>query len=353
MDWFSSSRYSLALVLLNLCLEIAAGDSSLAFSFKNFDKDCNFQPQLALYGNAKVANDSLSVQIGGSGVSNSGRVISKKPINFFAGNTRNMVSFSNYFVFSMSIEKGDGLAFVMLPLEFPLSSFDGGSMGMLGERKLRFLAVEFDTFKDEKYADVNDNHVGFDVDSFVSLKVSNVSSINLVLNSGEKIQAWVDYEASSKRFEVRLNKFGENRPVDPLLTYAIDFSKMWKDDSFIVGLSFSSGNSSQKCNVYSWNFSTRTMPHWMHSQPLDPQDLLGKGEELKVPKKSDCGIRTVTALIFGTVCGALGAFLVLFMCTIFGSRRPVVPEEFGMQEKESEYKQFNGSVDKTIEDGKN
>ncbi|KAL2250443.1 L-type lectin-domain containing receptor kinase VIII.2-like [Sesamum indicum] len=349
----STPRYLLAFFLLNLYLKVLDADPNLTFSFKNFGKDSNFESQFALYGDAEVAGDGMSVQMAGSGVSTAGRVCCKKPMNLVEGNSRNVVSFSNYFTFSMSKENGDGLAFVMLPSGFPLSVFDGGPMGMLVERKMKFLAVEFDTFKDDKYGDVNGNHIGLDVESPVSVKVSNVSSVNLALNSGEKLQAWIDYEASSKRFEVRLSKFGDNRPVDPLLSYPIDLSEMWKEEDVIVGLSSSSGNSSQKCNIYFWSFKSRTVPQWMHSEPMDPEDVVENAEELKVPKKGDCALRILAALIFGTVCGALGAFFVLFLWTIFGNRRPVVPEEFTVQSKEFDYKKFNVSVDKTIEDGKN
>ncbi|KAH6802901.1 hypothetical protein C2S51_034347 [Perilla frutescens var. frutescens] len=348
-----SPRYLLAFFLLNLYLKVMDADPNLTFSYKNFGKDSNFESQLALFGDAEVARDNLSVQISGSGVSTSGRFVCKKPLNLVHEKSRNVVSFSNYFAFSMSGVNGDGLAFVMLPLGFPLNAFDGGEMGLLGERKMRFLAVEFDTFKDEKHGDVNGNHVGVDVGSPVSVKVSNVSSINLVLNGGEKLQAWIDYEASSKRFEVRLSKFGESRPLDPLLTYSIDLLEMWKDEAVIVGLSSSSSrNSSQKCNIFSWSFKSRSMPHWMHSEPLDPQHFVGKEEELKVRKRSDCTLRIISALVFGTGCGAMGAFLVLFVWSILGNRRPVVPEEFAVQPKEFEYKKFDVSVVKTIEDGK-
>ncbi|GFQ07823.1 L-type lectin-domain containing receptor kinase s.4 [Phtheirospermum japonicum] len=343
MAAFPSPRYLLALFLLNLCLKFTVADPNLTFSFKNFGKDSNFESHLALFGDAEVASDNMSVQIAGSRVSSAGRLICKKPINLVS--SRNMVSFSNNFIFSMSSENGDGLAFVMLPSNFPLSVFDGGSMGLLGEEKLKFLAVEFDTFKDKKYGDVNGNHVGLDIESPVSVKASNVSSINLMLNSGEKLQAWIDYEASSKRFEVRLSKFGTNKPLAPLLTYPIDLSKMWTNENVTVGLSSSNGNSSQKCIIYSWSFNSRIMPHWMHSEPLDPEGFVVKGEKLKVPKRNECALRILAALIFGSGCGAIGAFVVLYLWTIFGNRRPVVPEEF-------EYDKFDVTVEKTIEDGK-
>ncbi|KAL8526779.1 hypothetical protein ACS0TY_015840 [Phlomoides rotata] len=351
MAAFSSPRYFLAFFLLNLYLKVMNASPNLTFTFKNFGKDSNFESHLALFGDAKVASDNTSVQIAGP---RGGRFICKEPFNFVERKSRKMVSFSSYFVFSMSSKEiGDGLSFVMLPFGYPLNVFDGGSMGMLGGRKMKFLAVEFDTFMDEKYGDVNGNHVGIDVDSFVSLKVSNVSSINLVLISGVKLQSWIDYEASGKRFEVRLSKFGETRPLDPLLSYPIDLSKMWKDEDVTVGLSSYSRNSSQKSNIYSWSFKTRVMPHWMHSQPMNPEGFVARGEDVEVRKRSHCALRILFALIFGTGCGALGAFFVLFLWTMFGNRRPIVPEEFAVQPREFEYKKFVVSVDKTIEDGKN
>ncbi|CAI9760814.1 unnamed protein product [Fraxinus pennsylvanica] len=357
MASISVSTYIMAFFLLNLYLKVVAAEPYLSFSFKNFGKDSEeFESRVALYGDAKVSNDSI--QISGSEISSSGRVIYKKPVQFVEGNPRNMVSFSMYFVFSMSSEKGDGLAFIIVPASFPLNVFDGCSMGLLGDRKLRFLAVEFDTFKDEKYGDVNGNHVGVDIDSLVSVKVSNVSSINFVLNSDEKLQAWIDYEANSKRIEVRLSKIGVIRPVNPFLSYPIDLSQMWENEDVLVGLSSSGGNSSQKCNVHSWSFRTRTVPHWMHSEPMDPESFVEKGEELNVRKRSECVERILAALIFSTGCGALGAFTALFVWTIFANRRPVPPEEYivqpkehALQPKEFEYKKFNISVDKAIEDG--
>ncbi|KAG6430656.1 hypothetical protein SASPL_108728 [Salvia splendens] len=349
MAAFSSSRYLLVFLLLNLHVKGMDADPNLTFHFKNFGKASNFESQLALFGDAMVGGDNISIQIG---VSTTGRFVCKKPLNLVHEKSRQLVSFSNYFAFSMSGVNGDGLAFVMLPSQFPMNVFDGGEMGFLKERKMKFLAVEFDTFKNEKHGDVNDNHVGIDVGSPVSVKVSNVSSFNLVLNGGEMLQAWIDYEASSKRFEVRLNKFGLSRPLDPLLTYSIDLSKMWGDENVVVGFSSSRANSSQRNNIHSWSIESRIMPRWMHSEPLDPQQSVGKEEERKVNRRSDCTMRIVSALAFGTGCGALGAMLVLILWTVLGDMRPIVPEELVAQSKESECKKFGVSVDKTVENGK-
>ncbi|XP_075486325.1 lectin-like protein At1g53070 [Primulina tabacum] len=343
MASFSSSRDLMAFLLLCFFLKAWSADSSGSFYFKNFGKDSNFTSQLVLYDDAKVDNDSSSVQISGSGVIPAGRIVLKNPINLVDVGLMKKVSFSMHFVFSMSRENGDGLAFYMVPSGFLLNPFD--------QRKLQFLAIEFDTFKDEKYGDVNGNHVGVDVDSLVSVKVSNVSSIHLELTSGEKLQAWIDYEASSERFEIRLSKLGSDRPVEPLLFYSIDLSTMWEGMDVSVGLSSLKGNSSQTCSIYSLRFESRTVPHWMHSEPVDPNKFMHKGDEVRASRRNDCALRILTALILGTGFGALGAFFVLSVWTILGKRRPVVPEEYHVQPEESEYKKLSVSANKTVEDG--
>lgn len=346
-----SFRYLICLPIFALYFNaLAAADSKSSFYFKNFSKDSNFESQLALYGDSKVVDESLCVEVTGSLFHSAGRVMYKKPIRLLEGKPSSLVSFSTYFSFSMSQDSGDGLSFFMVPADFPVNEFDGGSFGLLGQKKVRFLSVEFDTSKDQKYGDVNDNHVGIDVSSFVSVKVRDVSSMNLVLNNGEKLQAWIDYEANSKKLEVRLSKLGHVRPTDPLLSYLIDVSKIWKEEEIFVGLTSSNGNSSQKCNVCSWSFKVRQAPHWMHSEPLDPESAVV--EKTKVPpvnKRSDCFLKVLAALIVGTACGALGAFFVLFVWTISGANKlpvvPVLPEQYAVNPQELEYKKFNIIID--------
>lgn len=86
---------------------------------------------------------------------------------------------------------------------------------------------------------------------------------------------------------------------------------------------------------------------------MNPEGIVARKEDVEAHKRSHCALRILVALIFGSGCGALGAFFVLFLWTMFGNRRPIVPEEFAMQPKEFEYKKFDVSVDKSIEDGKN
>ncbi|KAK9289615.1 hypothetical protein L1049_007772 [Liquidambar formosana] len=356
MASFSILRYVITLTFFILFFETLTADPFPSFSFKGFDKDPNFESNISLFGDAKVANGGSSswVQLTRSASSSAGRLMYKKPIKLVEGNPSKLVSFSTYFSFSMSPENGDGLAFAIVPIGFPVSVFDGSSFGLspgLEKRKFGFFAVEFDTYKNAKYGDLNENHVGVDVGSLVSARVKNVSSINIVLNSGNRLHCWIDYEAGSRQLEVRLSKLDNMRPVDPLLIYPIDFSEMWREEEVFVGLSSSSANSSQTCAVYSWSFKLRPVPQWMHSEPLDPRSVGKNTKPASVHKRSACLLRILAALIFGTGCGALGAFIVLFMCSIFGNRRPVVPAEFAVHPVEYEYKKIKVVVDKAIKDG--
>lgn len=300
--------------------------SNSSFYFNNFNKDSNFMSQLALYGDSKLVHSGLSLKI-------TGRIIYKNPIRLVDVKTKTLVSFSTNFSFSLSQVYGNGLTLFMIPVN---------SFGLLADRKVKLFSVEFDMSLDAK-----------DVGSFVSVKVSNVSSVKFMLKRVEKLVAWIDYEASSKRLEVRLSKLGEMKPVDPVLCYSVDMALMWKEDEVLVGLGSVNGNYSQLCNVYSWGFSSRRVPHLMHSQPLDPEVHVEKKKALIVQKTSDCFTKIFAALIFGTACGALGAIFALFAWTIFGENgRPILPEEYAVQPVKIEYKKFQVVVDKQMEGDK-
>lgn len=328
----SISRYSLSLSFLVYLFVPLLADPIPSFGFQTLSKDSNFESQIGLYGDAKLDDSTGSfIQITESQKSSAGSIMYKKPIKLFDKNSKKKFSFGTYFSFSLSPEAGDGLAFLMLPHNFTSIGYDGTPFG-LPKSEIEGFAVEFDTQKDENFGDMNANHVGIDVGSLVSVKAKNVSHV--LLNSGEKLQCWIDYEASSKRVEVRLSKSGTKRPLNPLLSYQIDLSENFKNvNEVYMGLTSSNGNSTQICNLYSWSFKLRNVPYWMHSHPLDPEVVSKntKPVDVVVPdvmhKRSDCIVRVLTALIFGTGCGALGAFIVLAIWTFCARGKPIVPEQ--------------------------
>ncbi|KAI3742258.1 hypothetical protein L1987_59938 [Smallanthus sonchifolius] len=317
-------RYSVIFCFFTLYFKSLSAGSNSSFSFKNFGQNSSFESVLALYGDAKVVNDGLSVQLSGPLESSGGRLTYRTPIKFYGGVPKKLVSFSTYFSFSISSSGSgsrnrDGLAFVVFSDGYPVDSF-----GLSNGDNLKFLSVGFDTLR---------NHVGIDLSNLASLKATNLSSVNLGINSGDRLQVWIDYDSGSRRLEVRLSKFGENRSLDPVLFQRVDLAKIWPEsEGFYVGLSSSNGNSSQLCNVYSWSFMARRSPDWMHSQPLDPIGFKeGEGNEIRIHKKDDCVMRVLSALILGVGLGALGSFVGMFMWTLFAKRRPVSPEEYAVK----------------------
>lgn len=350
-----SRHFAVFTIFLFFFSRASSADSNSSFSFAEFGKNPKLESNIAFYGDAKVVNGGYAVQISSSSSSSAGRVMYKKPIKLVEGKPQKLVSFSTYFSFFVSPGNGDGLAFVMVPSAFDVNKFCNCSFGLslgLEKSKFKVIAVKFYALRDAKNDELVNVRVGIDVGSLVSAKVSNSSTINLALHTGNKSHAWIDYEAGSKRLEVRLSKIGDSKPSDPLLWYPIDLSKMWEDEEAFVGLSASSWNFSQTSLLYSWSFEERHIPQWMHSEPLDPQAFAKSSKHLRVQKRKDCLIRVLAAMIFGAACGALAAFIGLYLWTIFGNRRPVVPEEYAVQPVGFEYKKVKVVVDKAIKDGK-
>ncbi|KAL1153634.1 hypothetical protein V6Z11_A09G188700 [Gossypium hirsutum] len=281
-----------ALILFHL--KFVAAEQSSSFSFKTFGEDPNFESKIALYGDAHVADHGSVIQLTNSVKWSAGRVMYKKPIK---------------------------------------------------------LVEEFDTSKDGKYGGLNENHVGIDVGSLVSVKVRNLSSVNLVLNNGEKLHSWIDYEATSKRLEIRLSESSSTRPNEPWLSHSIDLATLWKDEEVFVGLSSSNGNSSQTCFIHLWSFKLRQVPNWMHSQPLDPEAISKNPEpSTTAHKSSNCLWKVLAMFIFGCACGVLTASCLLHLWTTLGARRPVAPEECSVHPVEFEYKKVKIVVDEVVKD---
>ncbi|KAA8534127.1 hypothetical protein F0562_031680 [Nyssa sinensis] len=325
MATFSIPSYLLIFSFLTL-----SSKPILSFSFQTLETNPSFDSDIALFGDAEIVDGGSFIQLTHPKASSSGLLLYSKPFKFLKSSPRQPMSFSMEFTFSISPQNGDGLALIIVPTDFT-SKFPGKSSFGLS-REIRFLGVEFDTAMDENVGDQNANHVGIDVCSLVSAKVSNVSSINLALNSGVTLQSWVDYDASSKRLEVRLTKLGGARPYNPLLTYPIDLLEMWKEEEVFVGLSSSSGNSSQTSSVYSWKFRVRNVPSWLHSHPVDPRLYPNQqGKQKTVHRRGTCPLAVLYGLIFAIGCGALVAFIVLHLWSIFVNGNTMIPAKYSLR----------------------
>ncbi|XP_009125432.1 L-type lectin-domain containing receptor kinase VIII.2-like [Brassica rapa] len=323
----------------------ASADADSSFSFNGFAKSPAFEKNIALFRDSKLVNGGgSSIQLTGSVSRSEGRVLYKKPITLLQGTTttkdRNFSgSFSTSFSFSMSSssskEIGSVLGFVMVPSGLDLRLFgrkDNTSSGLGFLLRNEVVAVEFGVSK-------RGNRVGVLVGRPGSARIRNLSSFGGHFDGGKKLSCWIDYEASSKRIEVRLSVSNALKPVDPLVSYSVDLAKIWKGKKFMVGLTSANGNSSKPHYLHSWSFKLRHPSMRIHSQPLDPNAVSKTVKEVEVKKKKKtvevkgkkrkCVWRMLSALVLGAVCGTLGAMLALYLWTMCGNRRSmaVVPEE--------------------------
>lgn len=352
-------RYYLIFFFLSLHSLTLAAETISSFSLQSFEIEeyPEFSSDFALLGDARIEKNDVSfVNLTSRSISSSGQIVFKKPIKLIDGKSHEPLSFSTDFVFSIfpgyEEGNGDGLAFVIIPASELSQIFGQGFFGISKDFikiETNFVAVEFDTKMDENVGDPNGNHVGVDVGNFVSVETSDLSSVGLKLNSGEKLQSWIDYEVGSRRLEIRLNKAGKDRPYEPLISYPIDLSKMWAEGEVFVGISSSSGNSTQVSSLYSWSFGSRTVPDGLHSQPLDPHLSPSEHEEQHVHKKN-CALRILGGLIFATGCGTIVAFFVLLLWVVFFTRHPPGTPELQMRPVDFRYEKLDVAVEKAAYD---
>ncbi|KMT18291.1 hypothetical protein BVRB_2g024540 [Beta vulgaris subsp. vulgaris] len=348
-----NQRYFFSFSFFIFCFLTLITEPISSFSLQGFnaEKNPNFNADFTLLGDAQIANGGNFVNLTSpSSGSSSGQIVYKKPFKFIdSKSSKPIISFSTDFTFTITPGNGDGIAFVIFPSGGKLSQvFDQGYFGFSDTIDPQFVAVEYDTRKDDNVGDLNGNHVGVDVGSFVSSDTSDVSSIGLLLNGGVPLKSWIDYEASSKRLEIRLGESGSEKPSQPLISYFIDLSKMWGDKEVLVGISSSNGNSMQVSSLSSWRFKVRSVPGSLHSKPLDPEGQ--RDEQVPVRREKSSFLSILGGLIFATGCGTLVAFVALFVWVVFYGRHSVVAPEVPMNPVECKYEKVNVTIDNASDD---
>ncbi|CAN1820548.1 Lectin-domain containing receptor kinase VI.3 [Linum perenne] len=199
----------------------------------------------------------------------------------------NTSSFATTFVFSIappsSGKGGFGLAFVLSPLtQFPGADADH-YLGLFnsatsGDPSNHIFAVEFDTVNGiNDSRDTVGSHVGINVNSMTS---SNDRTNEVILQSGDPIQAWIEYDAVVKEVYVTLAPAGVQKPISPLLNYSIDLATIVKEEMYI-GFSASTGDKASSHYILGWSFSANGNP----APPLNISLLPSTPEEEKGSSK--------------------------------------------------------------------
>ncbi|KAK7256779.1 hypothetical protein RIF29_30256 [Crotalaria pallida] len=180
---------------------------------------------------------------------------------------------------------GHGLAFTIAPSK-DLKALPSQYLGLLNSSDIgnfsnHLFAVEFDTVQDFEFGDINDNHVGIDINSLQSNAsapagyfTDDSTKQNLTIKGGKPILAWVDYDSSQTLISVTLSP-SSSKPKKPILSFVMDLSPLFHDTMY-VGFSASTGLLASSHYILGWSFKI--------NGPAPPLDLSSL-PQLPGPKK--------------------------------------------------------------------
>ncbi|KAJ4891244.1 putative inactive L-type lectin-domain containing receptor kinase III.1 [Raphanus sativus] len=193
------------------------------------------------------------------------------PIPFSKPNSSNSISFSTSFVFAITPgpgAPGHGLAFVISPSMDFSGALPSNYLGLFntsnnGNSLNRILAVEFDTVQAVELNDIDDNHVGIDLNGVVSIESApaayfddrDAKNISLRLASGDPIRVWIEYNATEMLLNVTLAPLQRPKPNLPLLSRKMNLSETLSEQQHYVGFSAATGTVTSTHLVLGWSFS--------------------------------------------------------------------------------------------------
>jgi len=250
---------------------------------------------LTLDGNALVTPDGL-LELTNDAV-NLGHAFYPTPLNFHQQLNGTVQSFSISFVFAiLSVHddiSADGMAFFVAPTK-NLSNTWAQYIGLLnsgndGNSTNHMFAVELDTIQNNEFKDIDNNHVGININSLTSLQANHTGYYedksgffnNLTLISGKAMQVWADYDGERTKIDVTLAPAGAARPVRPLLSSTYNLSAILREKSYI-GFSATTGAISTRHCVLGWSFAMNRLAPAIDISKLPKLPRVGPKSRSKV-----------------------------------------------------------------------
>ncbi|KAJ4839507.1 hypothetical protein Tsubulata_030125 [Turnera subulata] len=264
----------LVLVLLFIIL-FSQSTQAIDFVFNGFTTSSS--SSLLLYGSA-IIDPSRILSLTNQTNFEIGRALYPTKIPTKDPNSSLVYPFSTSFIFAMAPYKnvlpGHGLVFLFVPYRGLEGTSSAQNLGFLnrtndGNPNNHIFGVEFDVFQNQEFNDINDNHVGIDVNSLTSVAAEKAgywldgasssstsddekSFKTQKLNNGKNYQVWIDYADSV--INVTIAPVGIKRPSRPLLSVPLNLSDVFEDEMF-VGFTASTGQLVQSHKILAWSFS--------------------------------------------------------------------------------------------------
>ncbi|CAL5089334.1 unnamed protein product [Urochloa decumbens] len=259
------SMKRMCLLVLGLALAASYGAGDDQFTYSSFTGS-----NLTIDGAATVTSDGL-LQLT-NGTSNfKGHAFYPTPLHFRKSPNNTVRSFSVIFVFGIISDafsiSSHGMAFVIAPSNNFSDALPGQFLGLMndtnyGDPRNHLFAVELDTILNDEFSDINNNHVGIDINSLHSIAsvaphffdYKNYKYVQLSLNSHEAMQMWVDYDGETNNINVTIAPLSMAKPTNPLISTTYDLSTVLTETAY-VGFSASTGSTSRTEHyVLGWSF---------------------------------------------------------------------------------------------------
>ncbi|CAK9319958.1 unnamed protein product [Citrullus colocynthis] len=230
-----------------------------------------------------------------------GQAFYASPIQFkksssTAARGRGAFSFSTCFAFCIIPENdgGHGFTFAIVPSE-DLRAIPQRFLGLFNETNFygkssnHIFAVEFDTIYDVGIKDLDNDHVGIDLNSLISnisvhaAYFDDLGKVhNLSLQSGKPIKVWIDYDSDEITLHVTISPHS-SKPRSPILSYRVDLSSVLNEEMYI-GFTASTGLLSRSSHyILGWSFAVngRARDLDLYSLPLPKKKKTG--EKISLP----------------------------------------------------------------------
>ncbi|CAL9244351.1 unnamed protein product [Arabidopsis halleri] len=271
------------------------------------------QGDLHVDGVAQILPGGL-LQLTNTSEQKMGHAFFRQPFEF---NSSESLSFSTHFVCAMvrkpGVTGGNGIAFFLSP-SMDLSNADATQyLGLFNTTTNRspsshIFAIELDTVQSAEFDDIDNNHVGIDVNSLTSVESAPASYFSdkkglnksISLLSGDSIQVWVDFDGTV--LNVSLAPLGIQKPSQSLLSRSINLSEVIQDRMF-VGFSAATGQLANNHYILGWSFSRSKAS----LQSLD----ISKLPQVPHPKKKPSLVLILLLIVLGIILLVLlgGAYL--------------------------------------------
>ncbi|KAJ6814962.1 putative L-type lectin-domain containing receptor kinase S.4-like [Iris pallida] len=298
---------------ISLFITILSPTISQEFTYLGFSGS-----KISLNGAASIEGDSGILRLTNETSRLIGHAFYPTPLKFKNSSSASAFSFSTAFAFAIVPEYpklgGHGFAFTIAPSPILPGAQPSQYLGILNASDItnatdHVFAVEFDTVQDFEFFDINDNHVGIDINNLKSNSSAPAAYFDesstkkdLNLKSGNTIQAWVDYDGVAKVINVSLSPFSW-KPTIPIISFPVDLSTVLEDDMY-VGFSASTGLLASSHYLMGWSFKMNGVA---------PSLQLSSLPSLPKPKRSNTTLIVAVAIsVFFVLIAVAAAAAYLF-----------------------------------------